>query len=119
MLISFDDKYLLTCAADSTLAFWKLVNTMGKTVRMDKDFRVSEEILIPYTDLADKITLIRDLTMRLSELDTEHSYQMRQTEASHNLKIKDIHEAYCIAIEELKDKNTVWFIYNFIGDVYT
>lgn len=112
MLISFDDKYLLTSADDSTLAFWKLINTMGKTIKMDKDFKMSEEILIPYYDLSDKIISIRDLTMRLNELDTEHSYQMRQTEASHNAKIKDIHEAYCIAIEELKDKNTV--IKNFL-----
>lgn len=49
---------------------------------------------------------IKDLSMRMTELVTEHAYQMRQTEAQHASKIKDIHEAYCLAIEELKEKNT-------------
>lgn len=43
----------------------------------------------------------------MKELETEHSYQMRQNDAVHTLKMKDIHAGYCSAIEELKIKNEV------------
>lgn len=89
------------------MIIWKLINTMGKMVKLDKDFALSEDILIPYNDLAEKIYSIKDLSMRMNELLTEHSYQMRQAELHFNGKMKDLHEAYCIAIEELKEKNTV------------
>lgn len=50
---------------------------------------------------------INNLHLRLKELETEHSYQMRQNDALHSLKMKDIHSEYCHAIEELKIKNEV------------
>lgn len=98
---------MLSSTKGGDIGFWKIVNTMGKMVKLDKNFTTSDEILIPYDDLAEKITNIKNLTMRMGELDTEHTYQMRQTETVHATKIKDVHEAYCIAIEELKEKNTV------------
>lgn len=41
----------------------------------------------------------------MSELETEHSYQLRQAEATQAEKLKEVHEGYCAAIEELKEKN--------------
>lgn len=43
----------------------------------------------------------------MSELETEHTYQLRQAEATQAEKLKEVHEGYCAAIEELKDKNEV------------
>lgn len=43
----------------------------------------------------------------MSELETEHSYQLRQAEATQAEKLKEVHEGYCAAIEELKEKNEV------------
>lgn len=43
----------------------------------------------------------------MSELETEHTYQLRQAEAIQAEKLKEVHEGYCAAIEELKEKNEV------------
>lgn len=43
----------------------------------------------------------------MSELETEHTYQLRQAEATQAEKLKEVHEGYCAAIEELKEKNEV------------
>lgn len=43
----------------------------------------------------------------MHELQTEHAYQMRQNDALHNSLLKEVHEGYCGAIEELKEKNEV------------
>lgn len=43
----------------------------------------------------------------MSELETEHTYQLRQAEANQAEKLKEVHEGYCAAIEELKEKNEV------------
>lgn len=46
----------------------------------------------------------------MSELETEHTYQLRQAEATQAEKLKEVHEGYCAAIEELKEKNEVSII---------
>lgn len=50
----------------------------------------------------------------MSELETEHTYQLRQAEAAQAEKLKEVHEGYCAAIEELKEKNEVFLKKNFI-----
>lgn len=54
-----------------------------------------------------KKTYSQLLSTRMSELETEHSYQLRQAEATQAEKLKEVHEGYCAAIEELKEKNEV------------
>lgn len=72
---------------------------------MDKEFAVAREILISREVLEDKLNQIRDLHLRMHELETEFAYQMRQNDVVHNLRMKDVHQGYCSAIEELKEKN--------------
>ncbi|KAI4457029.1 cilia- and flagella-associated protein 57 [Holotrichia oblita] len=103
--ITYDDKYLITCSHDGCIVLWRLLNIEGKAVKLDKEFTPSTEILIGRGDLEEKFAIIKDLQLRMHELETEHAYQMRQSEALHNATIKDIHEGYCSAIEELKEKN--------------
>lgn len=104
MKLSFDDQTLITCSQAGVLCIWKLSSTEGKTIVLDKDFSYFNEILISKYDLEEKISSIKDLTQRTHELEMEHTYQMRQTESAYAEKIKSIHDTYCQAIEELKEK---------------
>lgn len=105
MVISSDDRYLITGGIDGSLCFWKLLNIEDKAIKFD--LCSSTEILISRDILEDKIDQIKNLSLRMKELEIEHSYQMRQNDALHSLKMKDIHAGYCNAIEELKLKNEV------------
>ncbi|CAH1131991.1 unnamed protein product [Ceutorhynchus assimilis] len=105
MHLSYDDRFLLTGGIDGSICFWKLGNTEEKSIKLDKEIASSNEILISREILEDKMDQIKNLQLRLKELETEHSYQMRQNDALHSLKMKDIHSEYCHAIEELKIKN--------------
>lgn len=107
MYLSYDDRCLITGAIDGSLCFWKLGNTDEKAIKLDKEISSSNEILISREILEDKMDQIKNLSLRLKELETEHSYQMRQNDAVHSLKMRDIHSEYCHAIEELKIKNEV------------
>lgn len=112
MQISCDDKYVITCSVTGVVCIWRLVNTEGKAIKLNKDFHHTSEILISRQDLHDKIVQIKDLKLRMHELQTEHAYQMRQNDVVHNLRLKDVHEGYFNAIEELKEKNEVGTIFS-------
>ncbi|KAL3272571.1 hypothetical protein HHI36_014041 [Cryptolaemus montrouzieri] len=105
MMISFNDKFMLTGAQDGSICFWRILNTDGRAIKIDKEFAVAREILISREVLEDKLNQIRDLHLRMHELETEFAYQMRQNDVVHNLRMKDVHQGYCGAIEELKEKN--------------
>lgn len=60
--------------------------------------------MIGKSDLEEKIQMISDLTVRMRELETEHAYRIRQMEGQHNDKMREVHQGYCAAIQELKDK---------------
>nr|CAD7575124.1 unnamed protein product [Timema californicum] len=98
MRLTHDDQMLITCSEDGTVCLWKLSFTEGRAIKMDKDFTHTSEILIGKEDLEEKNHTIKDLTQRMHELHTEHSYQTRQNEVAHSDKLKE-------AIEELKEKN--------------
>ncbi|CAH0727322.1 unnamed protein product, partial [Brenthis ino] len=103
--LSYDDQTLVSVAEDSSICLWRLTNADGRAIALDKDFAYSKEILISKKDLQEKINNINLLSTRMSELETEHTYQLRQAEAAQAEKLKEVHEGYCAAIEELKEKN--------------
>ncbi|CAB3240040.1 unnamed protein product [Arctia plantaginis] len=103
--LSYDDQTLVSVAEDSSICLWRLTNADGRAIALDKDFAYSKEILISKKDLTEKINTINLLSTRMSELETEHTYQLRQAEATQAEKLKEVHEGYCAAIEELKEKN--------------
>ncbi|XP_044252622.1 cilia- and flagella-associated protein 57 [Tribolium madens] len=105
MLVSYDDKYLFTGSDEGTICFWKLLNTEGKAIKMDKDFQPSKDILISRQILEERIAQTKNLQMRLKELESEYAYQLRQNDVVNSLRMKEIHSGYCQAIEELKEKN--------------
>lgn len=104
MKLSSDDQTLVTVSEAGSLIIWKLMYTEGKAVVMDKDFRYSNEILVSKMDLEQKILAIKDLSQKLYELEMDHACLMRETDSKYAEKIKDIHDTYCQAIEELKQK---------------
>lgn len=104
MALSYDEQIMVSTGIDGTLCIWKLSQTEGKTIQVRKDFKLSREVLISRGDLEDKIRMINDLSTRMRELETEHAYHMRQTEVQHNDTLRDVHQGYCEAIEELKEK---------------
>ncbi|XP_045500687.1 cilia- and flagella-associated protein 57 isoform X2 [Colias croceus] len=103
--LAYDDQTLVSVAEDSSICLWRLTNADGRAIALDKDFAYSKEILISKKDLQEKINSINLLSTRMSELETEHTYQLRQAEATQAEKLKEVHEGYCAAIEELKEKN--------------
>ncbi|CAH0405353.1 unnamed protein product [Chilo suppressalis] len=105
LALSYDDQILVSVAEDSSICLWRLTNADGRAIALDKDFAYSKEILISKKDLQEKINSINLLSTRMSELETEHTYQLRQAEAMQAEKLKEVHEGYCAAIEELKEKN--------------
>lgn len=111
MYLTYDDRFLITGAIDGSICFWKLENIEDKGVILDDQTSTLGEILISREVLEDKMEQIKNLRLRFKELETEHTYQMRQNDAMHSLKMKDIHSEYCHAIEELKIKNEVgeWY----------
>ncbi|XP_063616617.1 cilia- and flagella-associated protein 57 isoform X2 [Cydia splendana] len=103
--LAYDDQTLISVAEDASICIWRLTNAEGRAIALDKDFAYSKEILISKKDLKEKINSINLLSTRMSELETEHSYQLRQAEATQAEKLKEVHEGYCAAIDELKEKN--------------
>lgn len=88
---------------------WKLLNTEGKAIKMDKDFETSKDILISRQILEERIAQTNNLQMRLKELESEYAYQLRQNDVVNSLRMQEIHSGYCQAIEELKEKNEVTY----------
>jgi len=71
---------------------------------MRRDLPYTREVLIGQEDLEDKILMIRNLTVRMRELESEHAYKLRLIDVQHNDKLRDVHHGYCEAIKELRDK---------------
>ena len=101
--LTYDEHALVTGGADGSLCFWKVVYTDGKTPG-PRDLLYLEQILIGRDDLADKVQSIKDLNSRVRELESEHAYKTRHTMLQHNDQLREIHEGYCEAIEQLHDK---------------
>ncbi|XP_039276040.1 cilia- and flagella-associated protein 57 [Nilaparvata lugens] len=105
MKLTYDDKMLITTSTDGTMCLWKVTAVEGKTINMDPNFTFSNEILISKDDLQDKIRAIKDQTLRIKQLDTEHAYQTRQMQTAHKDEVDELQSAYLTTIEQLKDKN--------------
>ncbi|XP_043499423.1 cilia- and flagella-associated protein 57-like [Polistes fuscatus] len=102
--LSYSEQYLISTAKDGSLCIWKLYYTDGKVVAVDKALVYTDEVLVGKRDLEEKIQMINDLMIRMRELETEHAYKTRQMEGQHNDQMREVHQGYCTAIQELKDK---------------
>ncbi|KAG5321315.1 CFA57 protein, partial [Pseudoatta argentina] len=101
--LSYNENYLISVAKDGSLCIWKLYFPEGKIIKM-RDLPYTNEVLIGKGDLEEKIHSIKNLTVRLRELETEHAYRLRQIDIQHNDKLREVHQGYSEAIKELVDK---------------
>ncbi|XP_012224330.2 cilia- and flagella-associated protein 57 [Linepithema humile] len=102
--LSYNENCLVSAAKDGSLCIWKIYYAEGKVMKI-RDLPYTNEVLIGKGDLEDKIQTIRNLTVRMKELETEHAYKLRQIDVQHNDKLREVHQGYCEAITELRDKN--------------
>ncbi|XP_011693855.1 PREDICTED: cilia- and flagella-associated protein 57 [Wasmannia auropunctata] len=102
--LSYNENCLISVAKDGSLCIWKLFSPEGKVMKMSRDLPYTNEVLIGKGDLEEKIHSIRHLTVRLREMETEHAYKLRQIDVQHNDKLRDVHQGYCEAIKELREK---------------
>ncbi|KAL0105366.1 hypothetical protein PUN28_016788 [Cardiocondyla obscurior] len=102
--LSYNENCLLSVAKDGSLCIWKLYSFDGKPLKTTRDLPYTNEVLIGKGDLEEKIHTIRNLMVRLREMETEHAYKLRQIDVQHNDKLRDVHQGYCEAIRELRDK---------------
>lgn len=107
MQISYDDRYVITCAESGVICIWRLMNTEGKAIKLPPNLHRTSEILIPQQNLEYTIVQIKELKGKIQELLTEHDFEMRENDNMHNVKLKDVHEGYVNAMDELKERNEV------------
>jgi hypothetical protein len=79
----------------------------GRMVETDREFQPSTDVLISKADLLHKIQLIKDLTVRMRELQSEQAYKTQKSDLMHAQEVKKLQEGYCPAIKELKERNEV------------
>ncbi|KAJ8957344.1 hypothetical protein NQ318_004823 [Aromia moschata] len=103
--LSWDDRYLISVARDGSICFWRLLNIEDKSLMYDPSAIKFTEVLIARNALEEKLELIRNLSLRLKEMEAEHTYKMRQKDALHDAKIEELHGRYISAMDELKVKN--------------
>lgn len=105
MAFTFNDMLLATGSADGTVVFWTIKNNEGRVAAMDSELGQCADVMIPRKDLLENINTIQMLELRVAQQVAEFQYQMRQGNAGHSEQIRDIHNQYCAAITDLKEKN--------------
>lgn len=61
-----------------------------------------EDVIISRKVLTEKIDSIKLLEIRLNEQMYEFEYEKKQGQSQFSQQMKEVHESYCSAIEELK-----------------
>ncbi|KAH8348773.1 hypothetical protein KR084_010987, partial [Drosophila pseudotakahashii] len=102
---SYDGSLLFAISSKGTLAIWAMDNIEGKVAYMDQDLMRSQEVLIPRSQLNDKIEQIANLELRLKQQAEEFQYQLSQNEIFDGQQLQEVHRSYCSALEELKELN--------------
>lgn len=105
MCITYDDLLLATANEDGTLVFWTILNNEGRIASMDSELLKCRDVMISRNDLIDKIENITSLELRIEQQKQEFLFAREQGDSMHSEAMREIHEEYCAAIEELKEKN--------------
>lgn len=106
LCISYDDKMLISVGDDGTLVFWIIANIENRVAEFtDEVMGTCEDVLIPRRELMQKVDQIKLLELRINEQISEFVYQKQQDDTSHSEQMRDIHEKYGNALEDLKKQN--------------
>jgi len=55
MRMTHDDRYMVTVSDDYCVILWKVIDRDGRGKKIDRELEYSQEILIPKTDLQEKV----------------------------------------------------------------
>lgn len=102
---TYDCSMLVAISKGGTVSIWNLENVERRVPTIDQDLLKSSEVLIPRTQLADKIEQITNLELRLRQQAEEFQYQLSQNEIFDGQQLQEVHRSYCSALEELKELN--------------
>jgi cilia- and flagella-associated protein 57 len=104
--MTYDDKMLISVGEDGTLVFWTITNAENRIVEItNRELGTCEDILISRRELMSKVDQISLLEMRISEQIAEFMYEKQQGDSFHSEQMRDVHEKYCKALEDLKKQN--------------
>ncbi|EEB15712.1 conserved hypothetical protein [Pediculus humanus corporis] len=102
--ITSDDLRLISVSDGGFVIIWKINLSEDKTVAIEKNFVYSTEVLISKSQLEQHISMMKDLSQKLYEMEMGQARETRDTESKYCESIKELHENYSILIEELKEK---------------
>jgi hypothetical protein len=106
LCMTYDDKMLISVGEDGTLVFWTITNAENRVAEVtDTEMGKCEDILISRQELNSKVDQIALLEMRINEQIAEFQYQKQQGDSFHSEQMRDVHEKYCSALEDLKKQN--------------
>ncbi|KAI8930320.1 WD40-repeat-containing domain protein [Entophlyctis helioformis] len=99
---SFDDQYLFTCSEDGCVWIFRIQDRDGRSIRREKDWTYSDEILVTKSDLRENYRTMSELKQRVDELKAESDAQLKIKDNAYNLKIKEVTDKYTAEVEALK-----------------
>lgn len=106
LCMTYDDKMLISVGEDGTLVFWSITNFENRISEVtEPELGKCEDLLISRRELIAKVDQIALLEMRISEQIAEFLYQKQQGDSFHSEQMRDVHEKYCSALEDLKKQN--------------
>lgn len=104
VLITYDDKLLVTASEDGTLVIWFILNIEGKTADLDPVLGTCSDITTSRGNLLTKIETIKSLELRMEQQVQEFQYKIQHGDVFHSEQMREIHSSYCAAIEDMKNK---------------
>ncbi|XP_061578787.1 cilia- and flagella-associated protein 57 [Cololabis saira] len=107
MVITCDDRFLLTVSEDGCLLISEIMDKEGQRLKSNKQIVHSEEILVTKADLEEKTQNLLELNMRLEEQQMEKEYQLRLKEMSYNEKLREISDKFLRETEALKAEQEI------------
>lgn len=106
LCITYDDKNLISVGDDGTLVFWTITNIDNRVSEIiDPEMGRCEDVLISRLELMGKVDQISLLELRINEQIAEFLYQQQQGDSFHSEQMRDVHEKYGNALEDLKTQN--------------
>lgn len=102
MALTHNQLTLITTGVDGTLCFWKIIAEDMTTAGLE--YVYANHVLIDREIVAEQLQRIKELTIRIKELETEHAYVITQMTNRNNEKLREIHLVYTEAIQELRSK---------------
>ncbi|XP_056149801.1 cilia- and flagella-associated protein 57-like [Lampris incognitus] len=107
MVVTYDDRFLVTVSEDGSLSVWKIVDKEGRGLQRDKEMVYTEEILITKSDLEEMNQNLLELKTQVEALKMENEYQLHLKDMNYRETIKDISEKFNQQLESIKTKTQV------------